>query len=150
MPKKITNAIKKLCLEESEGYQLTRSKKNIKEKGEVFTPSPLVLEMLEQLPASMWHDGKSYLDPSCGNGQFLAAVAIAKREMGHKEVLATIYGVDISLKNVHECQSRLLAICGNNKRNRNIVKHNIRRTDALKTDYDKLFSNPPYRLRYPK
>ena len=144
---RIPKKIKKLCLEEAERYALTRSAERIKQLGEVFTPTELVLEMIEQLPALVFRDGKTYLDPACGNGQFLAAIAIIKRERGHKEVLATIFGVDISLKNVNEARARLLAICGNTQRNRTIVNFNIRRADALKFNFDIAFDNPPYRLR---
>jgi hypothetical protein len=43
--------------------------------GEVFTPSPLVKEMLSRIPRDYWSDPtKTYLDNSAGNGNFLFAV----------------------------------------------------------------------------
>ena len=100
-----------------------------------FTPTPLVLEILVQLPQTVWEDGKTYLDPTSGNGQFLAAVLIIKKEFGHPNPLSTIYGVDLMQDNVDECRQRLLDIAGDTPANRKIVTHNIRCEDGLTYDY---------------
>lgn len=127
----ITNAIKNQCILESKDYFLVKHPDRVKQLGEVFTPTELVLEILEQLPTTVWEDGKTYLDPTCGNGQFLSAVLIIKIALGHKETLSTIYGVDFMQDNVNECQQRLLDIAGDTPANRKIVKHNIRQGDGL-------------------
>jgi hypothetical protein len=132
--------IKSLCLEEEKEHALLtghwdKEQSRIKQTGEVFTPTALVLEMIEQLPADVWEDGKTFLEPSCGNGQFLAVIAIVKRELGHKSVLASCYGVDLMEDNVAECKARLLAIAGDTAANRAIVDSNILCRDGLAYDY---------------
>lgn len=131
----INPKIKQNCLIESKEYFLTKSPERIKELGEVFTPTELVLEILDQLPEEVWEDGKTYLDPTCGNGQFLAAVLIIKQSLNHTNPLSTIYGVDIMQDNVDECQQRLIAIAGNTEKNWKTVKNNILCKDGLTYDY---------------
>ena len=51
----------------------------IKQRGEVFTPTHLANEMLDRLPVETFNDpDKTFLDNSCGNGQFLYNVLIRK------------------------------------------------------------------------
>jgi hypothetical protein len=90
---------------------------------------------LEQLPEEVWQDGKTYLDPTCGNGQFLAPVLIIKQSLNHVNPLSTIYGVDIMQDNVDECRQRLIDIAGDTPENWDIVRNNIRCEDGLKYDY---------------
>lgn len=127
--------IKKLVLEEGSAFSLTRSRERQKQYGEVFTPTNLVLEILEKMPSHIWKEGKRFLDPTCGNGQMLAPVAIWKRELGHKNYLATIFGVDLFLDNVMETRSRLLRIAGDTPFNRKMVEMNITCNNALEYDY---------------
>ena len=131
----IAKKIKELCIDESNKVVLIKNRQRVRDLGEVFTPTELVLEMLEHLPAEQWEDGKTFLDPTCGNGQFLAVVAIIKRELGHKSVLSSIYGVDLMEDNVAECKRRLLAIAGDNSENRAILDNNILCRNGLEYDY---------------
>jgi len=74
-----------------------REKTRVKATGEVFTPTPLVQEVLDQLPQDQFTDTtKTFLDPSCGDGQFLGEALIRKMENGStfEQALSTIYGVD--------------------------------------------------------
>lgn len=132
---RINSKIKQLCLEESRDRTLSRGQERSDQNGEVFTPTKLVLEMLEQLPDEMWEEGKTFLDPTCGNGQFLAAMAIVKRELGHSNPLPSIYGVDLMQDNVDECRERLLKICGDTPENRATLERQILCCDGLKYDY---------------
>jgi len=131
LSKKITQA----CLEESKDFFLVKHPERVKELGEVFTPTELVLEMIGQLPDEMFEDGRTFLDPTVGNGQFLAALAIIKRELGHREVLSALFGADIMQDNVDECKARLLDIVGDTVENKAIVDKNIVCADGLKYDY---------------
>jgi len=126
---------KEQCIEESKTYFLIKHPDRVKQLGEVFTPTPLVLEILEQLPPTVWEQGKTYLDPTCGNGQFLAPVLIIKLALGHSDALSTIYGVDIMQDNVDECRQRLIDIAGDTPGNWEIVRNNIRCEDGLTYDY---------------
>ena len=105
----------------------------IAQRGEVFTPSFLVKEMLDKLPESLFKDkAKTFLDNSCGNGQFLFAVLQRKMANGisHKQSLKTIYGVELDAKNAKDCRKRLL-MGKKSKELKAIVEHNIVCADAL-------------------
>lgn len=132
--------LNKVALKESQTKQLVRSKERQAGLGEVFTPTPLVLEMLKKLPQGqvrgVWKDGKTFLDPACGNGQFLAPILIIKKELYHKQPVSTIYGVDIMPDNVKETRERLLKIAGNRPTNRFHLERNIVCADGLKYDYE--------------
>lgn len=112
-----------------------RERTRVKATGEVFTPTPLVQEILDQLPVDSFTDpDKTFLDPSCGDGQFLSEVLIRKLQNGHsfEQALSTVYGVDLMPDNVELCRERLL--CGKTKY-RHIVEQNIVCHDALTYDY---------------
>jgi len=112
-----------------------RDKLRVKATGEVFTPTELVREMLEQIPIKQFQDpAKTFLDNSCGDGQFLGEVLIRKMENGSTLELAlqTIYGVDLMEDNVDLCRERLL--CGRTDL-AHIVERNIVCHDALTYDY---------------
>ena len=60
--------------------------KAIKGRGEVFTPTSLVDEMLDKLPSELFKDkSKTFLDNSCGNGQFLFAVLKRKLQNEYRQ-----------------------------------------------------------------
>lgn len=126
---------KSKCINESKGHSLTRSKERQAELGEVFTPTELVLEILEKLSDDNWKEGKTFLDPTCGNGQFLAAVLLVKLDLGHASALKTIYGVDLMQDNVNDCRARLLAIAGDTDANRATVEQQILCKDGSVYDY---------------
>ena len=131
----ISSNTKSVCIQEASTYFLVKHPDRVKQLGEVFTPTELVLEILDQLPSTVWESGKTYLDPTCGNGQFLAAVLIIKLSLGHQNALASIYGVDIMQDNVDECRQRLIDIAVDTPANRTIVEHNILCKDGLTYDY---------------
>jgi type I restriction-modification system DNA methylase subunit len=112
-----------------------RDQLRIKATGEVFTPTELVQEVLDQLPQELFVlADKTFIDPSCGDGQFLGEVLIRKIENGidFEVALSTIYGVDLMKDNVNLCRERLL--CGREDL-RHIVERNIVCHDALTYDY---------------
>ena len=112
-----------------------RDKLRVKATGEVFTPTPLVQEILDKLDPILFTDpSKTFIDPSCGDGQFLGEVLIRKVENGStfEEALGTVYGVDLMQDNVDLCRDRLL--CGREDL-RHIVEKNIVCHDGLTYDY---------------
>ncbi len=130
---------------------LDRDKLRVKFTGEVFTPTPTVQEMLACIPKKYFEDPtKTFLDPTCGDGQFLSEVLIRKVENGidFETALSSIYGTDLMEDNVKLCRERLL--CGQ-KHLEHIVNKNIVCVDALaydfsfngtnKTDAEVAFSN---------
>jgi hypothetical protein len=119
------------------GYMsgVERDKLRVKQTAEVFTNTPLVQEMLTELekqdPSIFSEPSKTFLDNSCGDGQFLSEVVIRKMETSGCsliQALSTTYGVELMEDNVIECRARL---AGPNPTpeileivNRNIVHHN--------------------------
>jgi hypothetical protein len=118
----------------------------IKITGEVFTPTPLVQEILDKLPQKLFSSPtKTYLDHSCGDGQFLGEVLIRKVEndIDFEQALSTIYGVDIMQDNVDLCRERLL--CGQ-EHLKHIVERNIVCADALRYHY-RFDGSDPYKTK---
>lgn len=112
-----------------------RDRARIKATGEIFTPTPLVQHILDQIEEEAFTDPtKTFIDPTCGDGQFLGEVLIRKLENGHtfEQALSTIYGVDLMQDNVNLCQERLL--CGRTDL-KHIVESNIVCADALRYHY---------------
>ena len=114
---------------------IERDKSRVKATGEVFTPTPLVQEILDTLDQTLFIDPKkTFLDPTCGDGQFLGEALIRKMENGStfEQALSTIYGVDLMQDNVELCRERLL--CGREDL-RHIVEQNIVCADGLRYHY---------------
>jgi hypothetical protein len=112
-----------------------REKARVKATGEVFTPTPLVNEILDKMDNELFVDSdKTFLDPSCGDGQFLAGVLYRKLQNGStfEQALSTVYGVDLMEDNVELCRERLL--CGREDL-RHIVEQNIVCADGLRYHY---------------
>lgn len=118
-----------------------RDKLRIKQTAEVFTPTPLVQEMLDKLeeenPTLFSDPTKTFLDNSCGDGQFLSEVVIRKMERSGctlEEALSTTYGVEFMEDNVNECRTRLSGPDPTPEIIKILIK-NIVCYDALKYDY---------------
>ena len=122
-----------------------RDSTRIKATGEVFTPTDRVqkeLDKIEKIQSNSFKDTlKTFIDPGCGDGQFLGEVLIRKVENGidFESALSTIYGVDLMPDNVELCRSRLL--CGREDI-RHIVEKNIVCADALRYHYRFDHSHP--------
>lgn len=114
-----------------------RNRLRVKSTGEVFTPGELVRKMLKQIPDDQFKDpSKTFLDNSCGDGQFLGEVLIRKMEKGStfEQALSTIYGVDLMIENVDLCRERLL--CGSrDPKHIALVEKNIYQANALEFKY---------------
>jgi type I restriction-modification system DNA methylase subunit len=125
----------KHCRDRSYMSGIDRDSARTKATQEVFTPTPLVQSILDEFPPEMFNDPtKTFLDNSCGDGQFLSEALIRKIENGStfEHALETIYGVDLMQDNVDLCRERLL--CGREDL-RHIVEKNIVCHDALTYDY---------------
>jgi len=126
---------------------LIKSKTRVKALGEVFTPPDLVNEMLDKLPTDLWEDpSKTYIDPACGDGNFL--VEVLSRKLKNKkttklQALQTTYGVDIQPDNVIECRKRLIKICAANNRVHKswvkAVRQNIKCANTLTIPIEEIF-----------
>jgi hypothetical protein len=118
--------------------EIDRNYLRVKATGEVFTPLIIITKKLNDLESydpNIFKDvTKTFLEPSCGDGNFLSEVLIRKIENGStfEQALSTIYGVDLMQDNVDLCRDRLL--CGREDL-RHIVEQNIYQADALKFSY---------------
>ena len=89
---------------------IDRDKQRIQSTAEIFTPTDLVIEMLNNIDINRLGAGKTILDPACGDGQFLTAIKWVKvyiHQMTESDALEDIYGVDIMRDNVDLCKKRL-------------------------------------------
>ena len=78
---------------------------------EVFTPMDLCLRMVRDIPQEKLEDpSATFLDPSCGDGNFLVALLqVLTEEYGHdrQEVLPRLYGVEIKEEHLEVAKQRL-------------------------------------------
>lgn len=138
--------------------KLTEKRKaRVKKTAEVFTPYFLVNEILNklsELSPETWNEGKTFLDPACGNGNFLIFVLWRKISIGHNPLnaLKTVYGVDIMRDNIRECRLRLLKVISLFEDVteehikvifKNIVFLNTKKYPKGSLEYDFSFSNSP-------
>ena len=87
-----------------------RSRSRIDRTAEIFTPAPLVVQMLQRMPLEAFAPGKDVLDPACGDGNFLVAAKAIKMlafDMDERAALDEIFGVDIMRDNVDRARERL-------------------------------------------
>jgi 2-polyprenyl-3-methyl-5-hydroxy-6-metoxy-1,4-benzoquinol methylase len=97
------------------GYMsgVDRQSDRVKETGEVFTPTDLIIELCQQLLSKnpdSFAPGKTILDPTCGDGQFLVVskwIKVFKHGMSEEGAVKDLYGVDIMRDNVDLCIRRL-------------------------------------------
>lgn len=101
-----------------------KSKKRVADHGEVFTAEREVNAMLDLVKQETERIDSRFLEPACGNGNFLAEVlrrklAVVKRryrrspadyEKNSVLAVSSVYGVDILEDNARECQERLYQI----------------------------------------
>ena len=89
---------------------IDRDKQRIQSNAEIFTPTDLVIEMLNNIDINRLGAGKTILEPACCDGQFLTAIKWVKvyiHQMTEEEALQDIYGVVIMRDNVDLCKKRL-------------------------------------------
>lgn len=101
-----------------------KSRKRVQDHGEVFTNEREVNAMLDMVKQETERIDSRFLEPACGNGNFLAEVIRRKlavvssryRKSPHDYMrsafvaVASTYGVDIMQDNVIECRERLYGI----------------------------------------
>ena len=104
------NEIKRRTDEHGYMSGVDRMTDRVKETGEVFTPTDLVIEIVQNLGLDKLAPGQTVLDPACGDGQFLVVtkwVKVLHHGMTEQDALEDIYGVDIMRDNVDLCKTRL-------------------------------------------
>ena len=103
---------------------LVKSKQRDTDHGEVFTPAWMVEAMLDLVKDETERIDSRFLEPACGNGNFL--VRILQRKLAAVELkysksdferrhfalyaLMCIYGIELLADNIAECRANLLEI----------------------------------------
>ncbi|MBX2899533.1 MAG: SAM-dependent DNA methyltransferase [Cyclobacteriaceae bacterium] len=107
--------------EEIEQKGQVKSKKRVADHGEVFTAEREVNAMLDLVKQETERIDSRFLEPACGDGNFLAEVLrrklnIVENRYGKSQLeferylviaVSSIYGVDILEDNAVECRARL-------------------------------------------
>lgn len=129
---------------------IKRSKERIDKTGEIFTPIELVNEILNKLPQESFVDSKkTFIDPACGDGNFLVEIVKQKIKSGSSQwqALSTTFGIDIMQDNVDECRQRLLkAANAEEEKYVDLVNTTIVCGDSTKQTIDELFAE--YEKKY--
>jgi len=100
-----------------------KTRQRVIDHGEDFTPPGLVRDMLDLVAHECERIDSRFLEPACGNGNFLAEVlrrkllTVSKRSGRNRSkwerdailALCSLYGIDLLADNIAECQNRLLA-----------------------------------------
>ena len=127
-----------------------------KEKCQIFTPNDIVKDMLNHLGYTDNLYGKTILESSCGNGQFLKEIVQRYIEDSKKHGLSRtkiknglgrdIFGIELDPVRYQECIDVLDALTDSYNLKR--VNWQIKKADALREPYpftfDFVVGNPPY------
>lgn len=119
-----------------------RTKKRVSDHGEVFTSDREVNAMLDLVKQETERIESRFLEPACGNGNFLVEILNRKLKIVKNRykkspyeyekysllAVSSIYGVDLLKDNIEECKNRLVKIVQEDFRK--IFKTNVE-TDCL-------------------
>jgi hypothetical protein len=100
------------------------SKKRVADHGEVLTGKREVNAMLDLVKQETERIDSRFLEPACGNGNFLTAIlerklAVVEKRYGKSQLefernvvqaVSSLYGIDILADNVSQCRERLFEI----------------------------------------
>lgn len=104
--------------------KLIKSKKRVADHGEVFTPPWMVEKMLDLVKEETERIDSRFLEPACGNGNFLVAILQRKLtavelkygkssfEKRHYALLGLMccYGIELLEDNAQDCRENMLSI----------------------------------------
>lgn len=104
--------------------QQVKSRKRVQEHGEVFTNEREVNAMLDMVKQETERIESRFLEPACGNGNFLAEVlrrklaVVSQRYKKNPDdyqrnafvAVSSLYGVELLEDNAQECRDRLYGI----------------------------------------
>jgi hypothetical protein len=120
-------------------------RQRIIDHGEVFTPPGLVHEMLELVADQCEREDARFLEPACGDGNFL--VEVLRRRLLRTDQryriqrdwephalfgLSCLYGIEIQGDNIERCRARLLETFREHYESRYGEKSNPRVTESAR------------------
>ena len=111
-------------MQENNTVKQIKSKKRVTDHGEVFTNQREVNAMLDLVKQETERIDSRFLEPACGDGNFLVEILRRKLEVVSRRyrksqldyeryaviAISSIYGIDLLSDNVEECRSRLFNI----------------------------------------
>lgn len=103
---------------------LIKSRDRVQEHGEVFTPPFIVADMLALVESKVKNIESRFLEPACGDGNFLAAILEARLNQLDKKyrchqpewerqaffAVSSLYGIELLQDNVERCRRRLFSV----------------------------------------
>ena len=103
---------------------LVKSKQRVADHGEVFTPAWMVEAMLDLVKGETERIDSRFLEPACGNGNFLTRIlrrklAAVELKYGQSDFerrhyallgLMCVYGIELLPDNIADCRANLLEI----------------------------------------
>lgn len=103
---------------------VTNPRQRIIDHGEVFTPPELVSQMLDLVAHECERIDSRFLEPACGDGNFLAEVlrrkllTVDKKNSRNRDKwewnamlsVCSLYGIDLLPDNITACRDRLLRV----------------------------------------
>jgi hypothetical protein len=101
-----------------------KTKKRVSDHGEVLTGQREVNAMLDLVKQETERIESRFLEPACGDGNFLTVIlerklAVVEKRYGKSQwdferyavlAVSSIYGIDILADNVHDCRRRLFEV----------------------------------------
>lgn len=122
-----------------------KSKSRVKEHGEVYTNPREVNAMLDLVKNDSYNIDSTFLEPACGNGNFLIEILTRKLqtvkemyksrdlyEINSIKAIMSIYGVDILEDNIQECIDRLYSYWESEYKNKMKRSQNPKAKDVVK------------------
>lgn len=124
--------------------KLTKSKERVAKYGEVFTPQwcvEMMCNQLEEHNPGAFEPGKTFLEPSCGEGAFILEIlrrkfANCKKRSDYTVALQSVYGFELLADNVATTIENITRLCEEHfkltKEERQIINDHIIQCDSLK------------------
>lgn len=109
-------------------------------KGEVFTPSELVCEILDKIPTNVWENPESmFLDPCMGKGTFIIEIVTRLINIygySQEDAMSRVYGYDTCVKYINHLKRGGFVN----------VFHKDFLNEELNMKFDVIVGNPPYQI----
>tara|TARA_B100000035_G_scaffold314441_1_gene330722 strand:- start:49 stop:468 length:420 start_codon:yes stop_codon:yes gene_type:complete len=130
--------------------KITVTEQRVKDFGEVYTTDNLVKKILDNISDLHKKSNSSFLEPSCGSGNFLVEILEMKINNGFEIIdsLKKIYAVDILEDNVILSRKRLFKksidlglTAADYEKAIDIIKNNIIVGDMLRLDINEAWGN---------
>ena len=131
-------------MQKNKTIKQVKSKQRVADHGEVFTNEREVNAMLDLVKQETERIDSRFLEPACGNGNFLVEILRRKLKVVSRRykknqldyeryaviAISSVYGIDLLLDNVEECRNRLFNIF--QEQYRKLFKDQIK-TDCLES-----------------